>query len=35
MLGGDLHWLWSPYAIYMNVDYVSDAFVAICHFIGV
>ncbi|KAJ9478191.1 ADIPOR-like receptor IZH2 [Pseudozyma hubeiensis] len=22
MLGGDLHWLWSPYALYMNIDYV-------------
>ncbi|GAC96231.1 adiponectin receptor protein 1 [Pseudozyma hubeiensis SY62] len=22
MLGGDLHWLWSPYALYMNVDYI-------------
>lgn len=22
MLGGDLHWIWSPYALYMNVDYI-------------
>ncbi len=21
-LGGDLHWLWSPYSLYMNIDYV-------------
>jgi hypothetical protein len=29
MPGGDLHWLWSPYEIYMKVDHVSDAFVPI------
>ena len=23
MVGGDLHWIWKPYALYMNVDYVS------------
>ncbi len=23
MPGGDLHWIWKPYSIYMNVDYVS------------
>lgn len=22
MLGGDLHWIWSPYALYQTVDYV-------------
>lgn len=22
MLGGDLHWIWKPYEIYQNVDYV-------------
>ncbi|KAG5734216.1 hypothetical protein E4T56_gene2276, partial [Termitomyces sp. T112] len=22
MKGGDLHWLWKPYAIYQNVDYM-------------
>ncbi|KAH9919464.1 uncharacterized protein BXZ73DRAFT_92065 [Epithele typhae] len=22
MVGGDLHWIWKPYAIYQNVDYV-------------
>lgn len=22
MLGGDLHWIWSPYALYMDIDYV-------------
>nr|CDI52599.1 related to Adiponectin receptor 1 [Melanopsichium pennsylvanicum 4] len=22
MFGGDLHWLWSPYSLYMNVDYI-------------
>jgi len=22
MPGGDLHWIWSPYSIYANVDYV-------------
>ena len=22
MAGGDLHWIWSPYALYQNVDYV-------------
>lgn len=22
MLGGDLHWIWSPYSLYMNVDYI-------------
>lgn len=22
MLGGDLHWLWSPYSLYMTVDYI-------------
>ncbi len=21
-LGGDLHWLWSPYSLYMNIDYI-------------
>lgn len=23
MVGGDLHWIWKPYSLYMNVDYVS------------
>ena len=23
MPGGDLHWIWKPYALYMEVDYVS------------
>lgn len=23
MVGGDLHWLWKPYELYGNVDYVS------------
>lgn len=22
MPGGDLHWMWTPYALYMNVDYI-------------
>ncbi|KAF9456287.1 hypothetical protein BDZ94DRAFT_1292916 [Collybia nuda] len=22
MVGGDLHWIWKPYALYQNVDYV-------------
>jgi len=22
MLGGDLHWIWKPYGIYQNIDYV-------------
>ncbi len=22
MVGGDLHWLWKPYALYQEVDYV-------------
>ena len=22
MVGGDLHWIWNPYAIYQEVDYV-------------
>ncbi|KAJ1028594.1 hypothetical protein NDA16_001760 [Ustilago loliicola] len=22
MLGGDLHWIWSPYKLYMNIDYI-------------
>ncbi|KDQ53945.1 hypothetical protein JAAARDRAFT_136371 [Jaapia argillacea MUCL 33604] len=22
MFGGDLHWIWSPYAIYQNIDFV-------------
>lgn len=22
MKGGDLHWIWSPYALYMDVDYI-------------
>ena len=23
MIGGDLHWIWEPYGIYQNIDYVS------------
>lgn len=23
MVGGDLHWIWEPYGLYQNVDYVS------------
>jgi hypothetical protein len=23
MVGGDLHWIWSPYSIYQDIDYVS------------
>jgi hypothetical protein len=22
MVGGDLHWIWEPYGIYQEVDYV-------------
>ena len=22
MVGGDLHWIWKPYALYQEVDYV-------------
>ncbi|KAH8103332.1 hypothetical protein BXZ70DRAFT_925072 [Cristinia sonorae] len=22
MVGGDLHWIWSPYALYQDIDYV-------------
>ena len=25
MPGGDLHWLWKPYGLYMTIDYVSHA----------
>jgi hypothetical protein len=24
MVGGDLHWIWKPYSLYMKVDYVSN-----------
>ena len=24
MVGGDLHWIWEPYGIYQDVDYVSS-----------
>lgn len=23
MKGGDLHWIWKPYALYQDIDYVS------------
>lgn len=23
--GGDLHWIWKPYALYQNIDLVSDS----------
>lgn len=23
MVGGDLHWIWKPYEIYQEVDFVS------------
>ena len=22
MVGGDLHWIWKPYALYQEIDYV-------------
>lgn len=22
MRGGDLHWIWSPYSLYQDIDYV-------------
>lgn len=22
MVGGDLHWIWEPYSIYQEIDYV-------------
>ena len=25
MAGGDLHWIWKPYALYQEVDYVRSA----------
>lgn len=25
MKGGDLHWIWSPYALYQEIDYVRDS----------
>lgn len=25
MVGGDLHWLWTPYALYQEIDYVCDS----------
>jgi hypothetical protein len=24
MTGGDLHWIWKPYALYAQVDYVCE-----------
>jgi hypothetical protein len=24
MVGGDLHWIWKPYALYQEVDYVRS-----------
>jgi hypothetical protein len=26
MVGGDLHWIWEPYGIYQEVDYVRRIF---------
>jgi hypothetical protein len=26
MVGGDLHWIWKPYGIYQEVDYVRRIF---------
>jgi hypothetical protein len=23
MVGGDLHWIWEPYGIYQDIDFVS------------
>ena len=23
MVGGDLHWIWEPYGLYQEIDYVS------------
>lgn len=25
MRGGDLHWIWSPYSLYQDIDYVRSA----------
>lgn len=25
MRGGDLHWIWSPYSLYQDIDYVRHA----------
>lgn len=24
MVGGDLHWIWKPYSIYQDIDYVRN-----------
>ena len=24
MVGGDLHWIWKPYALYQEIDYVRS-----------
>lgn len=29
MVGGDLHWIWEPYSIYQEVDYVRIIHLAI------
>ena len=29
MVGGDLHWLWKPYALYQEVDYVRPFFASL------
>jgi hypothetical protein len=26
MVGGDLHWIWKPYGLYQEVDYVRRIF---------
>lgn len=31
MKGGDLHWIWSPYALYQEVDYVRLSFFCYGH----
>jgi hypothetical protein len=30
MTGGDLHWIWKPYALYATVDYVGALAVWFC-----
>lgn len=29
MVGGDLHWIWSPYALYQEIDYVRPLFLCV------
>lgn len=26
MVGGDLHWIWEPYGLYQEIDYVRRIF---------